>query len=199
MPLRQKGLSLIETMVILGIVLVIAGIALPIYKNAVDTIHLHQATRVYAGVLQRAKLTAAANNTYNAVGIAILYSPGTIAYIDTVDTHTPPSPYVATEPMAVLGSVATWNQAGAPATSDLENKVFNGESLSYPPVFGSNGLPCAPTATAKSTACNNQAQDAAYATYFESPLGKWEAVTVNPAGRIQIWSYDPGTSTWNAI
>jgi len=202
----QKGFSLIELMIVLGIVLVITGIAIPVYKGAMDGIHLQKAARNYAGILQRARLTAVTNNTYNATGIQFLNascaaSCDVIAYVDTADAninHT--SAYAAPEPMVMLGSDVLWDQAGAPATNDLLGKVFpNGSALDYPPVFGSRGMPCAPMSVAGGPVCNTQGGNVAFATYFQSSLGKWAAVSVNPAGRIQLWSYDPGASVWNQL
>ncbi len=198
---RQKGFSLVELLVVLGIVLIISGISIPIYKNAMDTIHLQEATRNYAGILQRARINAVTNNTYDAVGIQFLpiscLTPpcDLIAYVDTAQNN-PPATYATPEPMAVLGSGVIWTQTGVPGTTDLQNKVFNGTALGYPPIFGSRGLPCVPAGAVCST---QGGSDVAYATYFQSPLGKWQAVTVNPAGRIQLWSYDANASVWNQI
>ena len=199
---KQRGFSVLELLVVLGIILIITAIAIPIYKNAIDAIRVGEAGRNYAGILQRARLTAVTGNTYNAVGVQ--FAPGSasdlIAYIDTADTNVSPmSAYAAPEPMTMLGSGVLWNQPGAPATNDLQNKVFNGGTLGYPPVFGSRGLPCVPASVTGGTVCNTQGGNVAYATYFESPLGLWRAVTVNPVGRIQIWSYDPSASVWNQI
>ena len=201
---QRKGFSLIELLVVLGIILVILAVGMPVYKNAMDSIRLQEAGRNYAGILQRGRLAAVTGNTYNVIGIQALASPCAsgcvaIAYVDTADTNNPPTIYAAPEPMAVLGSGILWNPSGIPATNDLNNKVFPSGTLSYPPVFGSRGLPCVPVAVTGGTVCNTQGGNVAYATYFESPLGKWEAVTVNPAGRIQLWSYDPSASVWNQI
>ncbi|HZR29585.1 MAG TPA: prepilin-type N-terminal cleavage/methylation domain-containing protein [Terriglobales bacterium] len=204
----QKGFSLIELMIVLGIVLVIAGIAIPVYKSAVDGIHLQKATRNYADILQRARLTAATSNTYHATGIqffdaSCMASCDLIAYVDTADTNiNPVSAYAAPEPMVMLGSDVVWDQAGAPATNDLLGKVFpnnGGNALAYPPVFGPRGMPCAVMSVTGGKVCSTQAGDIAFATYFQSSLGKWQAVSVNPAGRIQLWSYDPGAAAWNQL
>ena len=201
----QKGFSLIECMAALGIILVILGIGIPIYKNAVDGIRLKEATRNYAGILQKGMLKAVSNNRYNAIGVQ-LFDPSCaascelIAYVDTADTRVNPvSAYAAPEPMAMLGSGVLWDQAGAPATHDLQTKVSNGRALGYPPVFGSRGLPCALVAVKGGNVCNSEGGNVAFVTYFESPLGRWEAVTVNPAGRIQTWAYDPGASVWKQL
>ena len=203
---RQKGFSLIELLIALGIIMIISGIAIPIYKTAMDTIHLQEAARNYAGILQRGRLAAVTGNTYNAVGIQFLTTScgatcDLVAYVDTLDTSTnlpSASPYTSPEPMAVLGSGVLWIQSGAPATTDLQNKV-NGGVLNYPPVFGSRGLPCTPVSVTGGTVCNTQGGNVSFATYFQSQRGNWEAVTVNPVGRIQLWSYDPNASVWSQI
>ena len=206
---QSKGFSLIELMIVMGIVLIITAIALPIYKNAMDSIHLQEAARKYAGILQRGRLTAVTGNTYNAIGVQFLNNtcPGTcnlIAYIDTADTNvSPPTNYANPEPMVVLGTgVSFVDSSVAPATSDLLAKVFPNhgpQTLGYPPVFGSRGLPCNPVNVTGGTVCNTQGLNAAFATYFQSAQGKWEAVSVNPVGRVQLWSYDPNAAAWTQL
>ena len=121
---RQKGFSLIELMIVTGVILIITGIAMPVYKAAMDTIHLQEAARNYAGILQRARLTAVTSNTYNAVGIQYYSGSSDImAYVDTAQNN-PPAAYVSPEPMTMLGSGVLWNQPGAPATNDLLAKYF---------------------------------------------------------------------------
>jgi len=207
---QQRGFSIIELLIVVAIVLVVTGIAIPIYRNAMDGIHLGEAGRNYAGMLQRARLSAVTSNTYNAVGVQFFNPACTgacdlIAYVDTADTNiSPPSAYAAPEPMTMLGAGVGWNQPGAPAATDLLNKVFPNHppsttALAYPPVFGSRGLPCNPVNVTGGTVCNTQGFNAAFATYFQSPQGKWEAVSVNPVGRIQLWTYDPSAAVWNQI
>jgi prepilin-type N-terminal cleavage/methylation domain-containing protein len=206
---RQKGFSLVELMIVVGVVLVISSIAIPIYRNAMDGMHLSEAARNYAGMLQRGRLTAVTNNTYNAVGVQFLNSscPATcdlIAYTDTADTNVnPPSAYATPEPMVMLGTGVSFVDASvAPATADLLGKVFPNhgpQTLGYPPVFGSRGLPCNPVSVIGGTVCNTQGLNAAFATYFQSAQGKWEAVSVNPVGRIQLWSYDANAAAWNQL
>ncbi len=206
---QQKGFSMIELMIVTVIIVIITAIALPIYKNAMDAIHLQEAARKYAGILQRGRLTAVTGNTYNAIGVQFLNNTcpaacDLIAYIDTADTNvSPPSAYAIAEPMVVLGNgVSFVDPSVAPATNDLLGKVFPNhgpQTLSYPPVFGSRGLPCNPVTVTGGTVCNTQGLNAAFATYFQSAQGKWEAVSVNPVGRIQLWSYDAGAAAWNQL
>src|SRR5260370_4720643 len=166
-----------------------------------DSVHLKEAGRNYAGILQRGKLAAVAGNTYNAIGVQALPNSCTevcvaIAYVDTADTNDPPTNYAAPEPMAVLGSGVLWSSSG-PATNDLNNKVFPSGTLSYPAVFGPRGLPCVPMAIAGGTVCNTQAGNVAYATYLDSPLCKWEQLTVNPPEQIQLCSHHPDPPVCN--
>lgn len=200
---RQNGFSLIELMIVVGIILLVSGFAIPLYKNALDGIHLQEAARNYAGILQRARLTAVTGNTYNAVGVQPFGASGDlIAYVDNTQNANPSNAYTPPEVMTMLGAGVLWNQPGAPATNDLLGKVFpnnGGNPLGYPPIFGSRGLPCAPVSVTGGTVCNTQGGNVAYATYFQSPQGKWEAVTVNPVGRIQLWSYDPNAAVWNQL
>jgi hypothetical protein len=75
--------------------------------------------------------------------------------------------------------------------------------------FGSRGLPCylaaAPPPSGGGTCSytfNNGGtlQPLAFEVFFENQrTNMWEAVTVNPAGRVREWRYDTASTSWIAL
>ena len=40
----------------------------------------------------------------------------------------------------------------------------------------------------------------AFEVYMQNQnTGMWEAVTINPAGRVREWRYDASNSVWNSL
>jgi hypothetical protein len=71
------------------------------------------------------------------------------------------------------------------------------------PTFGPRGLPCqatAPTGGTCSYTSNPLGQPIAFEIFTQNVVtGVWEAVTVNPSGRVRQWHYDNTTNTWRPL
>jgi hypothetical protein len=72
--------------------------------------------------------------------------------------------------------------------------------------FGPRGLPCYLAAAPPGGTCAytfpnaNAPQPIAYEVFMQNVrTGAWEAVTVNPAGRIREWRYNVGDGTWQPL
>jgi hypothetical protein len=75
-----------------------------------------------------------------------------------------------------------------------------GPGSNFAPTWGPNGLPCIPSPSigGGGTVCNAAGGPVAYVTYFQSASNqRWEAVTITPAGRVQLWSYNANNDTWS--
>ena len=206
-----RGFSLIELMVILSIILIATVAAVPTISNGMDTVWLRESGTDYSGILQSARMKAAVDNRFYSV---LPSNQGNIliAYIDTYPQNANGTSgngsYDPTqhELSIVIGKNVIIDNVNAPATANLQNQVVPSSSgitmTSFTPssvTFSSRGLPCIPVAggSGGATCYSSAGTPVAYATYFRSPRGNWEAVTVTPAGRIQTWRYD--NTSWGKL
>jgi len=132
----------------------------------------------------------------------------------------------ATAPTADLGIafnrlVVLQPQGAAPATNNLYTRFMPGIPLNVVAInpnnnwsaagvtvvtFGPRGLPCYLAAVPPGGTCSytfpngNAPQPIAYEVFMQNTrTGAWEAVTVNPAGRIREWRYNVGDNTWQPL
>lgn len=129
------------------------------------------------------------------------------------------------EPGVVFSTVVTIQSASsAPQTANLESQYLNGASASSVAInqntwvgsntavvsFGPRGLPCYLTAaplTNGGSTCSytfnagaNGLQPVAFEVFLQNQnTGMWEAVTVNPAGRVREWRYDTSSTSWISL
>jgi prepilin-type N-terminal cleavage/methylation domain-containing protein len=201
---RERGFSLLEMVVVVSISLIISAIAILNVQTTVRVVRLQESGIDYSNLLQKARIRSVQDDTYYAVVTTLTNANPTCPAPDycafMVDTT---GNYVAGSPMMAFGAgvkpVAT---AGGPALINLQSKFLppsppNLPSLNLlnPPTFSARGLPCTPNAGT----CSALGDPTSYITFMQNTEnGKWLAVTVTPAGRIQRWSYD-GVGNWSAL
>jgi hypothetical protein len=67
------------------------------------------------------------------------------------------------------------------------------------PIFGPRGLPCTPVTDAGGHTTCPFLTPTSYITFLQNTQSTaWEAITVTPAGRVQLWSYN-GSSDWSPL
>ena len=106
-------------------------------------------------------------------------------------------------PTTVLQSEVTMMAASnAPSTTNLKAMILPSGSTATvldgysttatnAVTFGPRGLPCKPFNTDGGTVCNTAGGTYGYWVFFkDASTQKWGAVTVTPAGRIQVWYYE---------
>ena len=217
---RQLGFSVIELMIVLGIGMVLMVMVAPLVTTTLNMYRLRGAGGDYTNLLQTARMRAVTTDTYVPVDVVIGAPPAGSPYNAIGDlngnnaydvgepattfnrailvraTATGPNPanlYAQFLPGIVAGSVVInpnpWNPP-------------NGFALT----FGPRGLPCQATAASGGTCSyTSQAPNAvglpiAFETFMQNNVnGVWEAVTVNPAGRIRQWHYENSTGTWRPL
>jgi prepilin-type N-terminal cleavage/methylation domain-containing protein len=120
-------------------------------------------------------------------------------------------------------AVALQPRAGAPAVNNLEAQFMPGIPLGVVAInqndnwsavgttvvtFGPRGLPCyypAVPPAGGGAACSYTTlapanSPIAYEIFmFNGQIGSWEAVTVNPSGRIREWRYNVQNATWQGL
>jgi prepilin-type N-terminal cleavage/methylation domain-containing protein len=201
---RQPGFTLIELVIVMSILLVVAGFAVPKMLNFIHTARLQGAGNDYSGVLQSARINAVHDDRYYSTYI-VAGSPKE-AYVDLTSNGGTGS--VAGDPLIQISSeVVVIAAASASSTSNLKGQflpagsllaVHDGSLSSSPVIFGPTGLPCTALAVTGGTICNNAGGATAFWVFFQDNITQaWEAITVTPAGRIQKWRLD-GTS-WTKL
>ena len=153
----------------------------------------------YANLLQTARIRAVQDDRYYAVVSDTVANPPR-AFVDINGNGL----YDTGEPMMVFPqSVTAQPFASGPSTANLKLQFLpatgqNTVNSANPPTFGPRGLPCVPSAPLNGTC--NYLQPTSYITFVQNTLsGRWEAITVTPAGRVRLWSYDANSSTWSGL
>lgn len=177
------GFSLIELMIVVGILMVVAAMATPKIMTVVADARMRGAVNSASGLMQQARMAAIKDNQLRKVKYSNIASGG-FMYVDVNDDGTIQS----TEPQVQMGNtiLAYSTPTGIPALASTD--------LSYTPVvvstvmFNSRGLPCSATTTCGS----------GMVIYFTDTrnVGSpgWGAVSVSPAGRVKTWMWNG--SSW---
>lgn len=204
----QLGLSLIELMVVVVVVLIVAGYAVPTIMNMAHMIRLRGSATDFDGLVQQARIRSVQDDrSYSMYINAVAGATPSTAYVDLKQTGA----IAAGDPEMVLPTEITlFAASGAPATANLKTQLlpagtpvavgpYDAALASGTPItFSPRGLPCLPTAGVCSGAV--ALGPTAYWAFFENTTTTdWEAVTVSPAGRIQRWSYSASASAWNKL
>jgi type II secretory pathway pseudopilin PulG len=202
------GFSLLELMAVVGIVMIVAAIAILNVQKLTRSVRLYGAGTDYSNLLQNARVRAVKDDKYYTVLTDTVANPP-IAFVDingngTYDSalHEPMMPFrsnTAPTPFASGPSVANLKMQFLPPTPSGQASVAAGGG---PPTFGPRGLPCTPIAGAGGTTCPYLTPPnftpTSFITFIQGPNGGWGAVTVTPAGRIRQWAYD-GAGNWTAL
>jgi Tfp pilus assembly protein FimT len=195
----MNGFSLLELLIVVFVVMVVAGIAIPNILLAVSNVRLRASAGDLAGLMQDARILAAKNNTT----YAILYGTrngARIAYVDlngngSVDTGEPLMQFSGT---TVPASSTPSGSNGQPAAYVLVGDTGSGSydntnTLGYT----GRGLPCNYDTTTTPATCNTP--PAKYFVYYMSDTrvggSGWAAVVVTKSGRAKIVTWNG--SSWN--
>jgi Tfp pilus assembly protein FimT len=182
--MRQKrrraasGFSLLELMIVVGILMVIAAMAMPKMMTTIADVRLRSAVNSASGIMQQARMLSIRNATLNKVKYSNVASGGFI-YVDLNDDGT----IQATEPQVQMGSTILAYSAPTGGQTALAST-----SLGFTPttvtsvMFSPRGMPC----TAPTTCGAN-----GMVVYFTDSrtVGSpgWGAVSISPAGRVKTW------------
>jgi len=219
----QKGLSLLEIMIVLAIGMVLMAMVAPLVSTTLNMYRLRGASSDYANLLQTARMRAVTDDKYyNVINVIGNLNPGTSmnAYVNTGTTNTggpqpgPAQAYVTGDPGVAFNHVIVIRDPNtAPGLANLKaqflpagaNVQINPATTPWGPTFGSRGLPCQPNA-ATGGSCSYTFPVAggqlpiAFEVFMQNTrTGIWEAVTVNPAGRVRQWHYNAPTGSWQPL
>jgi Tfp pilus assembly protein FimT len=225
----ESGFSLIEMLLVCAIGMVMVAMSAPLVMNITNTYRLRSAGGQYANMLQIARIRAITADNYEPVYATsgTLYGGFFNAFIDLNQQGGATGTYTKTpisEPGVVFSnSIVVKTASSAPNTTNLYNQFLPGVANSAVNInpntwvgsntavvsFGPRGLPCylagAPPTGGGGTCLytfNNGGtlQPIAFEVFLQNQTtGMWEAVTVNPAGRVREWRYDTATTSWIAL
>jgi prepilin-type N-terminal cleavage/methylation domain-containing protein len=212
----QSGFSMVELMVVVSLALLIAGMAVPSLIRAVHGSRLRGAGNDLSGLLQVCRIRSVQDDRYYSIYLKntnglqqefvdIYPQQANGASGSQGATLDPRDPSIA-----FASEITRQTQASAPNTANLLSQLLptnpnnlqpsDARAAATPFTFGPEGLPCKPTNVTGGTICNTTGGSTAYWTFLQdNSTLDWEAVTVTPAGHIQVWSYDVGSSTWVKI
>ncbi len=174
---RASGFSLLELMIVVGILMVIAAMAMPKIMTSVADVRLRSAINSASGIIQQARMMAIKDNQLRKIKYTNVASGGFV-YVDVRDDGMD-----AMDPQVQMGSTILGYNAptGLPALVQT--------NLGYTPVttsvlmFNPRGLPCSAVNTCGS----------GMVIYFTDSrrVGSpgWGAVSVSPAGRVKTWMW----------
>ena len=179
-----SGFSLLELMIVVGIIMVVSAMAMPKLMTTIADVRLRGAVNSASGIIQSARMIAIKDNKLRKVKYSNV-SGGGFVYVDLNDDGT----IQATEPQVQMGSTIMAYSAptGLSALTSTE--------LNYTPttvtsiMLNARGLPCS-----AATTCG-----VGMVIYFTDSrtVGSpgWAAVSVSPAGRVKTWMWNG--SAWS--
>jgi Tfp pilus assembly protein FimT len=179
---NETGFSLIELVVVIGIIMVIAAIAAPKITGLMEGVRLRGMVTDVNGLVQQDRIQSVRDNkSYTIKTVAAAGVNGIVLYVDTDNSGTAD----AGEPAIQLPTDVAVNAAGPGV---LPPGVVIPPYVSAATVtlsFNERGLPCS-----NPPVCNTISP---YVIYFAQtrPSGTngWAAITVTQSGRIKAYTY----------
>jgi type II secretory pathway pseudopilin PulG len=196
----QSGFSMTELVIVVGIIMVIAAIAIPNGIRVWYNMELRATGDQVAGLMQQARLLAAKNNSYFTVCYTTNGGLQTV-YLTQVTLSSTSACTFSTKYMIDLArSISA--ASGAPTGTNPSPYTLTGDSSSGTPcdntctlAFSPRGLPCKFDTSTTPATCSTPASS--YFVYYfnASSANGYAAVTVTKAGRTRALTWNG--SAWN--
>ena len=185
---RERGMSLLELVVVVGIMLTLSGLAVPSMLTVISSVRLSVGISNLSGLLQNCRMLAVKENKTKTTRFTVMGN-GPVAYIkDATVVTSLGTGDVQVQLGAPLTRYVTPSGSGAPA--ELTSTELTFTAVTSDPSFNSRGFPCEYSAGV----CTIKG----FVFYFKDtrPMGQsgWSAVSVSPAGRIRRWTWSG--SSW---
>jgi Tfp pilus assembly protein FimT len=179
----ERGFSLIELMLVCGVILTLLAIGVPSMVTVVSNARLSGGITNLSGVLQNTRAMAVKENKTKTTHFTVM-SNGPVAYVKNANDTSPLDRFdVQAQLGAPLTKYTLPTGTGAPPPISASQLSFT--AITSDPSFNSRGLPCEYV----SGVCTNRG----FVFYFKDhrPIGvnRWAAVSISPAGRIKRWMW----------
>jgi type II secretory pathway pseudopilin PulG len=204
---------LIELMVVLVIILLVAAMATPSLTRAISTIRVRAGASSVAGILQKGRIEAVRSNRIMVIRQDFLADGITpIFYVDGANDPSKQVQDPATqdnkperwEPLVQINKdIVLEPESNAPVFpyNQLLGYSTGASNLPFGVAFNQRGLPCSVTAqtSGQITSCplsglsatTTSSSSYQYFFHYKSVFGdRWASVSVTPAGRIRVWTWD---------
>jgi prepilin-type N-terminal cleavage/methylation domain-containing protein len=204
---KGAGFSMAEILVALGILGVIAAMALPSAVALVQSYRFHSTSSGVASFLNVARMRAASQ--YRPYGFDINNTATPVSYVIEKLTQTTYNPLSPTVSYASL-SPQQWDDSGFQyfADSNLSASVCKPAGITPFPspitadpssctgpfqiCFNTRGLPVQCASGTAGTPLPN----GGIAIYVQNPQGMTDAVTVAAGGSVQVWNWSSTSAQW---
>jgi Tfp pilus assembly protein FimT len=193
-PYRNRGtqgLSTLELVISVAIILVISAVAIPTLSHTLRVYQLNDAANQLAGIVKFTRFQAIRNNTPIS---CVNSSTGANAPASVWSDDIPDGVAQPTEKQIVLGSIATLiPQSGAPNTGSLAGAAGVTTMVALNPTsdsikFDQRGAVVPPNVYVF------------YVGNTAQPQNGFRAVIVLPSGSVQVWTNPGGaTGTWQKV
>jgi prepilin-type N-terminal cleavage/methylation domain-containing protein len=180
--LASSGMSLLELLVVLSILLSVVSFAIPHVLRTADAVTLRNAANNLGQLLQRGRSAAITDD--HSLQLRSNSAPA-YAWVDENNDGTLNAGTTENSLVLQLPRRMSFASSGAPALGSMGLNFTVSTAL---PAFNARGLPC----TFSGSSC--PAQGAGFVFYisqsrpYSSP--GWAAVTISPAGRVHAWVWD---------
>ena len=184
----ERGVGLVELMVVVAIVLITSVIALPNFLKVLRSSQLSSGATQMADILKQTRFQAIRRNTSVTCRIAVMQG-ATTAWVDSNGDSNLNQGEIET---VYAGSVNLVAAGGVPGTTSLASGVGSGITLT----------PVSPTAGTYTFDARGAVSPAAvyvmYVANTQIPSLGYRAVVLLPSGSIQIWTADQ-SGNWTLL
>jgi len=196
---KQDGFTILELIIVAAIVIVVAAIAVPTFSPTIGLYRARAAAVSAAGLMQQARIAAIRADSFYSVKTTTGSSGTAVMWVDedgdgSVDNN---------EPQIGLSSGVSFVTSPPAAISSTQAGGFTpnvgGSSSTSWVAWSSRGLPCVPNAGSTTCSITPASGNTGYVYYIKAnaigSTAQYSAVTITPAGRVKVWTYDG--STWH--
>jgi len=182
----QRGFSMIELLVVVGMIMVLSAISLPKIVNSMSVYKLNVACTSIQNLIEVARFNAVRRNSTISL-LQTLINGQAAFYVDIPNT----AAYVNTDPTYIVPTTVQVAPAGAPGagTTGLANTAaLGGGCIS----FNSRGV-------VDYTNCGGGVQSVWFISLgLTNNIGGYRAITLTPMGQAKSWTA-PASGTWGVM
>ena len=183
----QRGFSMIELVVVVGMIMVLSAISVPKIVNSMSVYKLNVASTSLQNLIEVARFNAVRRNSTISLRQTVINGQAAF-YVDIPNTAV----YVNTDPTYIVPTTVQIAPAGAPAaaTTGLANTAaLGGGCIS----FNSRGV-------VDYTNCGGGVQSVWFISLgLRNGNGGFRAVTLTPMGQAKSWTASPAGNTWGLM